>query len=118
MSDYVDVILVIPVQVVEQANRVAAIFDPDTGGEHTFGGCLLSPDGTAPATHSMASTIIKPEYMAILSDSEQAFAALNQLAAAYGRNAPIEADVQDFCNNVSIGEPEGLLRIVEKEPTA
>jgi hypothetical protein len=60
MSDYVDVILVIPVEVVEQANRVAAIFDPDTGGEYTFGGCLLSPDGAAPATHCMASTIMKP----------------------------------------------------------
>ncbi|WP_272974788.1 hypothetical protein [Alcanivorax jadensis] len=118
MSDYVDVILVIPLQVVEQANRVATVFDPDTGGEHTFGGCLLSPDGAAPATHSMASTIMKPEYMAILSDPEQAFAALAQLAQEYGRAAPIEADVQDFCNNVSIGEPEGLLRIVEKEPAA
>jgi hypothetical protein len=55
--------------------------------------------------------------MAILSDPEQAFAALAQLAQEYGRAAPIEADVQDFCNNVSIGEPEGLVR-VEQDPAA
>ncbi len=118
MSEYVRTKLTVPVEIADAANRVAAVFDPDTGGGDTFGTVELSPTGEAPATHYMANTLVKSSYMPMLSDSAQAFSALAQLAEAYGRPLAVEADVQDFCNNVTIGEPEGLVRIVEQEPVA
>jgi len=118
MSNWTRVILTIPIEHVDAANRLARIFDPDTGGADTFGVCALSPTGEAPATHYMANTQIKAEYLPVLSDPEQALAALTALAEEYGRESPTEADVQAWCDNAIIGteQPEGLLRIVPEEP--
>ena len=118
MTEYTIATLTIPAEYMAAANKCAAIFDPDTGGAESFGACRVSPTGDEPATHYMASGAIKSQYIPLLTNPEQAFAALTQLAVAYGRTAPAESDVQDFCNNVTIGEPEGLVRIVEQDPAA
>ncbi len=118
MKTWTRAILTIPVTCAPAANRLARIFDFDTGGAETFGACALSPTGEAPATHYMASTQIKAEYLPVLSDPEQALAALTALADKYGREPPEEADVQAWCDNVVVGteQPEGLVRIVPEVP--
>jgi len=117
MSEYVRTKLTIPVQIADAANRVAAVFDPDTGGGDTFGPAELSPTGEAPATHYMANTLIKAQYLPVLNSYEQALAALTQLADVYGRERPDPEDVAAFCSGVIVGEPDGLMR-VEQEPAA
>lgn len=114
MGNWTRVILTIPAEHVDAANRLARLFDPDTGGADTFGVCALSPTGETPATHYMANTQIKAEYLPVLSDPEQALAALTALADEYGREPPTETDVQAWCDNAIIGteQPEGLVRIV------
>jgi hypothetical protein len=116
MSNWTRAILTIPAEHVDAANRLARIFDFDTGGAETFGACALSPTGEAPATHYMANTQIKAEYLTVLSDPEQALAALTALDQEYGREPPTEADVQAWCDNATIGteQPEGLVRVVEE----
>jgi hypothetical protein len=118
MSEYIRTKLTVPVEIVDTANRVAAVFDPDTGGADTFGTVELSPNGEAPATHYMANTLVKKQYLPVLSSYEQALASLTHLADVYGRDQPDPADVAAFCDGVIMGEPEGLVRIVEQEPTA
>jgi hypothetical protein len=110
--------LTIPTSHAPAANRLARIFDFDTGGRDTFGACALSPTGEAPATHYMANTQMKAEYLPVLSDPERALAALTALADEYGREPPTETDVQAWCDNAIIGteQPEGLVRIVPEEP--
>jgi hypothetical protein len=117
MSEYVRTKLTIPVQIADAANRVAAVFDPDTGGGDTFGPAELSPTGEAPATHYTANTLIKDQYLPVLSNYEQALAALTQLADVYGRERPDPEDVAAFCDSVIVGEPDGLVR-VEQDPAA
>jgi len=118
MSNWTRVILTIPAEHADAANRLAAIFDPDTGGADTFGTCGLSPTGESPATHYMANTLIKAEYLPALSDPEQAMTALTALADEYNREPPTEADINAWCDNAIIGAdaPEGLVRIVPEEP--
>ena len=115
MSNWARVILTMPVEHFDAANRLARIFDPDTGGANTFGACALSPTGEAPATHYMANTQIKTEYLPVLSDPEQALSALTALAEEYDREPPAEADVQAWCDNAIIGteQPDGLVRVVD-----
>lgn len=38
-------------------NNMAAQFDPDAGGDKTFGNIRLSPSGSEPATHYGAATV-------------------------------------------------------------
>lgn len=109
--NWVHTTLTIPAEYVDIANRLAAIFDPDTGGSATFGGCGLSPTGAAPATHYMAATVIKEQYLPSLTDPVSALAALTSLAEQYGREAPEQQDVEDWCANVTLGEPEDLQRV-------
>lgn len=42
------------------ANNLAANWDPDTGGDETFGSVRLSPTGQEPATHYGAATYATP----------------------------------------------------------
>lgn len=118
MPRYTTEKLTIPVAIAEQANRCAAVFDPDVGGADTFGACGLSATGEAPATHYMCSTAIKPAYLPMLQNAEAAYPALVALAQDYGRDAPTQSDVEAFCGAVIVGEPEGLVRIVEQDPAA
>ncbi|MFT6637425.1 hypothetical protein [Alcanivorax sp.] len=117
MSEYVRTKLTVPVEIADAANRIAAVFDPDTGGGDTFGTVELSPTGELPATHYMANTLIKVEYIPVLSSYDQALAALTHLADIYGRERPDPEDVAAFCSGVIVGEPDGLMR-VEQEPAA
>jgi hypothetical protein len=76
----------------------------------------------------MASTAIKPNYIAMLTNSAQASEALTQLASLYGRTPPAEQDVLDFCNSVQASEAGanpwefveslGLTQVVPEEPAA
>lgn len=111
--NWAHVTLTIPAEYVDTANRLAAIFDPDTGGSSTFGGCGLSPTGEAPATHYMAATAIKAQYLPALSEPVSALAALTSLAEQYGREAPEQQDVEDWCSHVIVGEVEGLVQVSE-----
>ena len=115
MSTFTMIQLTIPIEHAEAANRCAAILDFDTGGTNTFGSCRLSDTGQEPATHLMASTPIKPHYIPVLQDPARAMAALTQLAEAHGRDLPVQADVEAFCNNVLVGEQPDLVRIVVTE---
>lgn len=108
------VILVIPVEIKDAANRLAAIFDPDTGGSSTFGGCKLSPSGENPPTHYMAGTVIKSEYLNSLTDPQQAMVILTSLAETYGREPPQQEDVDEWCANVIVGQPEDLVKIEDE----
>jgi len=115
MSEYTFAILTIPVAHKDVANRVASLFDPDTGGYKTFGLVEVSVNGVPPATHYQASGAIKTVYLPLISDPVQAFAALNQLAINYDREAPTESDVVTFCTNVIVGET-GMLRVDTDSP--
>lgn len=114
-DNWVHVTLTIPAEHVDTANRLASIFDPDTGGAATFGGCGLSPTGDAPATHYMAATVIKEQYLPALTDPDAALSALTALAEQYGREAPEQQDVEDWCSNVIVGEVEGLERVTAED---
>ncbi|MAC14285.1 MAG: hypothetical protein CL539_06340 [Alcanivorax sp.] len=118
MSLFTTITMTIPVEHAAAANRCAAIFDFDVGGAETFKACRLSATGQEPATHIMASTVIKPEYVSVLQDAEQVMPALTHLAEVYGREDPVLEDVEAFCNNVLVGEHPDLLRIAEDEPAA
>ena len=115
MSEWTRVKLTIPVEYSEAANRLASIFDPDSGGANTFGVCQLSPTGEEPATHYMASTLVRPGYTAALTDPELAMQTLTVLAEEYDREPPVQQDVDDWCENVLVGDPEGPQRIVVEE---
>lgn len=71
----------------------------------------LSATGKLPATHYMASTQFNVEYLDYITSSTGAMATLAQ---EYGRELPQQEDVAAWCENVIIGEPEGLVRIVEE----
>lgn len=61
-------------------NALAALLDPDTGGDRTFGGLPLSPAGAAPATHRGIST-------AATEATRQQMGAVVGAWAAYGLSA-------------------------------
>jgi hypothetical protein len=111
MSEYIRTKLTIPVEIADEANRVASVFDPDVGGGDTFGIVELSPTGEPPATHYMANTLIKPQYLPVLSNYEQALAALTHLADVYGRERPDPKDVAAFCDGVIVGDHDGLVKV-------
>lgn len=125
---YTTITLVIPAAHQQAANKCAHVFDFDTGGAETFNQVGLSSDGKEPATHYMAHTAIKPHYIPVLIDPVQAMAALTSLALQYGREAPVEQDVLDFCASVQASEPGanpwafvdslGLCRILPDGPAA
>jgi len=52
-----------------EANAVAAVLDPDIGGDETFRGeATHSADGTAPATHLVAHTQLKTDTYGLLAE--------------------------------------------------
>jgi len=52
-----------------EANAVAAVLDPDIGGDQTFRGeATHSADGTAPATHIVAHTQLKTDTYDLLAN--------------------------------------------------
>ena len=106
------VVLTIPAEHVDAANRLAALFDYDVGGGDTFGACALSPTGQEPATHYMASTQLNDVYLGGLTNPEQINTVLTALAEEYGRDPAAQADIEAWCANVVVGEPEGLTRII------
>lgn len=115
MKTWTRITLTIPAEHLDAANRLAHIFDYDTGGSQTFGGCPMSPTGQEPATHYTASGQFNVEYLDQLTDPEAAMETLILLADRYGREeTPQQEDVDAWCNNVIVGEPEGLQRIVEE----
>jgi hypothetical protein len=54
--------IAIPASHKAEANAVAEVIDPDIGGDQTFRGeATHSADGTAPATHIVAHTQLRPD---------------------------------------------------------
>ena len=49
-------IIIVPLASLTAANAAAKIWDPDTGGDKTFGSVELSPTGRRPATHTACNT--------------------------------------------------------------
>jgi hypothetical protein len=65
--------LAIPASHKEESNAVAAVLDPDIGGDETFRGeATHSADGTAPATHIVAHTQLRPDTYELLSTGSPA----------------------------------------------
>lgn len=61
--------IAIPISHKEEANAVAAVLDPDMGGDKTFtGGATHSSDGTAPATHIVVHTQLRPDTFSLLAN--------------------------------------------------
>ena len=61
--------LAIPASHQEESNAVAAVLDPDIGGDETFTGeATHSADGTAPATHIVAHTQLKTDTYDLLAN--------------------------------------------------
>ena len=126
--NYTTITLVAPTAYQQAANNCAHVFDFDVGGAETFNHVGLSADGSGPATHYMAHTAIRPHYIPVLTDPVQAMTALTSLAQQYGREAPAEQDVLEFCANVEVSEAGadpwafvdslGLKRIFPDEPAA
>ena len=114
MTNFVKVQLTVPVEVAEEANRCAAVFDFDQGGAATFGRCKQSATGELPVTHYKCNTAIRHHYLSLLTDPENAYAALLQLSVKYDRVPPSESDVQTFCSNLQVGDT-GLITIEEEE---
>jgi len=59
--------IAIPASHKEESNAVAAVLDPDIGGDETFRGeATHSADGTAPATHIVAHTQLRSDTYTLL----------------------------------------------------
>lgn len=110
MSDWTQAVIVLPVDLQAAGNRLGALFDPDSGGAETFGACLLSPTGAAPATHVCASTAIEVGYLPALADAALMQQSLTALATARGRPVPQQADCDAFVG--------GAVVRVEADPLA
>ena len=107
------VTLTVPDSLQAAANRLAAIFDPDTGGHRTFSLCPVSPTGELPATHWRASGLIMSHYAPILTNYDTALPALQALATQRDREQPDPADVAAWCDGVIVGETPDLLPVSE-----
>lgn len=113
MSDYEWIDLTIPVAIKDAANNCAAIMDFDSGGGSTFGSCGVAATAEGPVTHYTSNVPMKPHYIPLLKDPVQAMAALTALATQYGRDLPVQADVEAFCAGVTVG-PAGLVRVIDE----
>ena len=55
---------------ISPANTRAKAWDPDTGGDETFGGIRLSPTGQEPATHTACNTAATEEMRTQVLDAQ------------------------------------------------
>lgn len=55
--------MLVPMAWRENANLLAAAFDPDVGGERTFDFVRMSGTGIEPASHAGAQTLIRPSLL-------------------------------------------------------
>lgn len=82
--------LLIPAAMQATANAVGAVLDPDTGGAQSWR-VGVSTDGQAPASHYVASYPFSDDVVALIeaADAVPLHAALQDLAAARGRDYPL-----------------------------
>jgi len=92
MPDWTDRIqLAIPERLVEEANTLAYVLDPDIGGDQTFqGGATHSADGTGPATHVVTTVPLKQDTYDLLKNGGvfEIADALQDMADQRGRDMP------------------------------
>ena len=95
----------IPASVIAQANRLAYIIDPDTGGDKTFR-LNASADGSLPQTHCLVGTAITDENLALIraKTPSQWAQALSALASQRGRAAPRMQDCTDLAAVIKVGD--------------
>jgi len=107
------VTLIVPLSQADAANRIARAFDPDEGGQATFGGVRLSPNGAEPATHTACHTAAKESFIQQIAAIQGGQATLHQLAsAAYaqrwpGETPPTAAECEAFWGAAIITADEG-----------
>lgn len=112
MSDLM--LMAIPVEYTDAANRLAAIMDPDHGGGETFK-IPASATGKAPATHHICNGWVRIEYQNLIraKDSVIAMQELTSLASDRLRDLPLESDVINFCQHILIDDV-GVVPIVSE----
>ena len=112
MSDWVSTTLIIPADILDAANRLSAIIDPDTGGATTFT-IGFSADGSEPATHYGTQSMVAPQYVQLLQLGDPAYvqAALEALATEYGRDMPTTEDCAAFTAGVIVRPGEDLISV-------
>jgi hypothetical protein len=95
--------IAIPVAVMDQANRIGAVIDPDTGGAETFM-ANASADGTSPATHCLCGVSVTEGTAQLIRslDADQWHGALSQMATDRGRTAPSLADCQQVVAAIEV----------------
>lgn len=104
MSKWTKTKITVPIEYVRLANRLANLFDFDSGGYNTFGSVECSADGKHPATHYFADTNIKTKYYEILKDPVSMFYAMQKLSQIYGTVPPTQEEINTFCDVVILGE--------------
>jgi hypothetical protein len=63
------VYIIIPAENMAEANQLASLLDPDSGGVYTFRSANLSVDGNPPATHAKTSTLMTPTTLGSIAGS-------------------------------------------------
>jgi len=80
-----------PADIKQEANRLAYLIDPDVGGDQTFEGeATHSKDGSAPATHIVATTQLQQSTHELLTTAGplQIMDHIQTLAEERGREMP------------------------------
>ena len=111
MSDWISTTLIIPAAILDAANRLSAIIDPDTGGALTF--TMGFPLGSETPTNYGTQSMIAPKYVALLQlgDPAMVYGALSMLAEECGRELPTWDDCADFTASVIVRPGEDLMAV-------
>ena len=112
MSNWISTTLLIPADILDAANRLSAIIDPDTGGANTFT-IGFSADGSEPVSNYGTQSVMAPQYVQLLQLGDPAYvqAALEALATEYGREPPTTEDCEVFTAGVIVRPGEDLMSV-------
>jgi hypothetical protein len=109
-----------PAGIKKEANWLAYLIDPDVGGDETFGGeATHSKDGSAPATHIVATTQLQQSTHELLTTAGplQIMDHIKTLAEKRGREMPSwsASKIEDVIDKVEVGAGYGRVD-VEPDP--
>lgn len=98
--------MIVPGGLRDLGNRIAAVFDPDTGGAETFS-VPCSQDGQEPATHYATSVPIQSEHVSLLANPEMFYAAMVYLGQQRGREVDFSKnDVDELFSQLVVSLQE------------
>jgi hypothetical protein len=112
--------IAVPATIKQKANALAYLIDPDVGGDQTFiGGATHSADGSAPATHIVATTQLRESTHALLTDAGpmELMDHIQTLAEQRGREVPSwsASTIEGVIGKLKVGA--GYERVEDYEPT-